>query len=59
MIYAEKNRMIFQKKNQGIPTLDIDLIVVSVACHDPDFVLAEGTHQVADTLCIGLNDFKT
>ena len=51
--------MIFQKKNQGIPTLDIDLIVVSVACHDPDFVLAEGTHQVADTLCIGLNDFKT
>ena len=32
--------------------------VMSVACHDPDFVLAEGTHQVADTLCIGSDDLS-
>ena len=45
-------------EKQIIQTIDIDFVVVSVACHDPDFVLAEGTHQVADTLRIGSNDFK-
>ncbi len=31
---------------------------MSVAYHDPDFVLAEGTHQVVVTLRIGSYDSK-
>ncbi len=44
------------KRRPSIQTTDIFLSVVSQAFHDPDFELAEGSHQVAITLRFDLND---
>ncbi len=42
--------IIYTEFTQRSESIDIFLAVVSQANHDPDFDLAEGSHQVAITL---------